>query len=173
MDKVISIFGSGRVSEGGEIFQLAEQTGRVLAELGFTVANGGYGGTMLGSARGAAKAGGRTVGVTCSAFGRGTANEYISREILTSTLDERLATLIELGEVYIVLPGGTGTLLEFAKVWELKNKGFFNREKLIILLGKYWKPVVDLMAGEDPESVECLIQVDGAEQIKDILRGNA
>jgi len=172
MDKVISIFGSGRANEGTEVFKLAEQAGRILAESAFTIANGGYGGTMLASARGATKAGGQTIGVTCSAFGRCKANEYIKREVVTRSLQERLATLIELGEGYVVLPGGTGTLLELAKVWELKNKRFLKREKTIILLGGFWKPVVELVTSEDPESVECLVQVDSAEQIKDVLTGS-
>lgn len=172
MDKVISIFGSGRLAEDTNVFELAEQAGRVLAEAGFTIANGGYGGTMLASARGAAKAGGRTIGVTCSAFGPGKANQYIKREILTHSLDERLSTLISIGRGYVVLPGGTGTLLEFSKVWELKNKGFLQEEKAIILLGDYWKPLVDLVSSQDPQSLESLVQIDSAGQINEVLKGS-
>jgi len=71
-----------------------------LAEAGFTIANGGYGGTMLAAAKGAAEAGGEIVGVTCSAFKNSTANKYVRREIVTGSLDERLDTLIKLGQCY-------------------------------------------------------------------------
>jgi uncharacterized protein (TIGR00730 family) len=134
------------------MFTLAYETGRLLAEAGFTIANGGYGGTMLAAAKGAAEAGGEIIGVTCSAFKSSKANEYVTREIVTGSLDERLETLVKLGQAYIVLPGGTGTLLELAKVWELKNKGFLKTDKPIILLGGFWKPLIELIATDDAAS---------------------
>jgi uncharacterized protein (TIGR00730 family) len=119
--KTVSVFGTSKAMPGEAVFAMAEELGRMLAENGFTVANGGYGGTMLAGAKGAASVGGRVIGVTCTAFKRGRANEYITEEISTSCLSERLAKLIELGDAYIVLPGGTGTLLELADVWEHKE----------------------------------------------------
>ena len=151
-DNVVTIFGTSRANAGDTIFTLAMETGRLLAQAGFTIANGGYDGTMLAAAKGAAEAGGEIIGVTCSAFKSSKANMYVTREIVTGSLDERLETLVKLGRAYIVLPGGTGTLLELAKVWELKNKGFLNMDKPIILLGGFWKPLVELITTEDAES---------------------
>ncbi len=158
--KTITIFGTGRAKQGDADFQLAYETGKLLAEAGFTIANGGYGGTMLAAARGAAQIGGEVIGVTCSAFKNSTANKYVTREIVTGSLDERLDTLIKLGQGYVVLPGGTGTLLELAKVWELKNKGFLKTDKPIILLGGFWKPLVELVARDDPDSGRYVKQAD-------------
>ncbi len=151
-EKIVTIFGTGRAKQGDSNFQLAYETGKLLAKTSFTIANGGYGGTMLAGAKGAAEADGEVIGVTCSAFKSSKANEYISREIVTGSLEERLDTLIKLGQAYIVLPGGTGTLLELAKVWELKNKGFLKTDKPIILLGEFWKPLIELVASDDPDS---------------------
>ncbi len=150
--KIITIFGTARARPGDSIFTLAMETGRLLAQAGFTVANGGYGGTMLAAAKGAAGAGGEIIGVTCSAFKSSRANEYVTREMVTGSLDERLETLVKLGRAYIVLPGGTGTLLELAKVWELKNKGFLKEDKPVIILGGFWKPLIELIATEDADS---------------------
>jgi len=150
--KIITIFGTARAKPGETIFTLAMETGRLLAQAGFAIANGGYGGTMLAAAKGAAEAGGEIIGVTCSAFKSSRANEYVTREIVTGSLDERLDTLVKLGQAYIVLPGGTGTLLELAKVWELKNKGFLKADKPIILLGGFWKPLIELIATDDADS---------------------
>jgi hypothetical protein len=163
-EKIITIFGTGRAKPGNSTYQLAYEAGKLLAEAGFTVANGGYGGTMLAAAKGAAEAGGEVIGVTCSAFKNSTANEYVTREIVTGSLDERLDTLIKLGQGYVVLPGGTGTLLELAKVWELKNKGFLKTDKPIILLGGFWKPLVDSVASDDPESRRYVNSADGPEE---------
>jgi uncharacterized protein (TIGR00730 family) len=170
VEKTITIFGTGRAKHSDSAYTLAYETGKVLAQAGFTIANGGYGGTMEAAAKGAAEAGGKIIGVTCSAFSSATgksstANKYVSRTIVTSSLDERLDTLIKLGQAYVVLPGGTGTLLELAKVWELKNKGFPEANKPIILVGSFWKPLVDLVAIDDPDSSQYLKLADNPEQV--------
>ena len=35
-------------------------------------------------------------------------------------------------------------------VWELKNKGFLDRARPIVLAGEFWRPLVDLVAQDDP-----------------------
>jgi hypothetical protein len=168
-NKTITIFGTGRARSGDEIFALAERTGKLLVESGFAIANGGYGGTMLAAAKGAAEAGGEIIGVTCSAFG-GKANEYISREIVTESLDERLDKLIELGDGFLVLPGGTGTLLELAKVWELQNKGFLSEGKPIIIVGEFWKDLLETINSDDAASGRYIEQALGPEDAVEILK---
>jgi uncharacterized protein (TIGR00730 family) len=168
-EKVVTIFGTGRARPGDAAYMLAYQTGKLLAQAGFTIANGGYGGTMLAAAKGADEAGGEIIGVTCSAFKGSRANEYVTREIVTRSLDERLDTLIKLGQGYVVLPGGTGTLLELAKVWELKNKGFLKADRPIILVGEFWKPLVDLVVTDDPGSRRYVKIADGPKQAVEMI----
>jgi uncharacterized protein (TIGR00730 family) len=168
-EKIIAIFGTGRAKPGDTAYTLACKTGKLLAQAGFTIANGGYGGTMLAAAKGAAEAGGKIIGVTCSAFKGSKANEYISREIVTDSLDERLDMLLKLGQAYVVLPGGTGTLLELAKVWELKNKGFPEADKPIILVGEFWRPLLDTIASDDSDSSRHIKQADEAEQVAELI----
>ena len=151
-ERIVTIFGTSKAKPADPAFALALEMGRLLARTGFAIANGGYGGTMLAAAKGAAEAGGQVIGVTCSAFKSGKANEYVTREMVTDSLDKRLDKLIDLGHAYIALPGGTGTLLELAKVWELKNKGFLGADKPIILVGGFWGPLVELVSTDDPES---------------------
>ena len=170
--KIITIFGTSRAAAGDAIFTLAMGTGRLLAQAGFTIANGGYGGTMLAAAKGAAEAGGEIIGITCSAFKSSRANVYVTREIDTGSLDERLDTLVKLGQAYIVLPGGTGTLLELAKVWELKNKGFLNANKPIILLGGFWKPLVKLIETDDADSSRYVKLADEPKQAVEMIIEN-
>jgi len=166
--KIITIFGTGRAQPGDSAYELAEEAGKLLAQAGFTIANGGYGGTMTAASKGAAEAGGEIIGVTCSAF-KGKANKYITREITTKSLDERLDTLIKLGQSFIVLPGGTGTLLELAKVWELKNKGFLEPDKPIILVGGFWKPLIELLNIDDPDSGRHVNPVDEPKQAVQLI----
>jgi uncharacterized protein (TIGR00730 family) len=172
VDKIITIFGTSRAAAGDAIFALAMETGRLLAQAGFIIANGGYGGTMLAAAKGAAEAGGEIIGVSCSVFKSRKANKYVTREIVTGSLDERLDMLIKLGRAYIVLPGGTGTLLELAKVWELKNKGFLKADKPIILLGGFWKPLVELIATDDADSISYVKMADEPKQAIEMIIEN-
>ena len=152
-DNVISVFGSNEPVDGDEAFLRAHEVGKTIARLGYQVANGGYGGTMEASARGARSLGGETIGVTCSVW-KSSPNAYINRIISTENLNERLDTIIHAGTSgYVVLNGATGTLAELACVWELTAKGQLPRRP-IVCLGDFWRPVVELMAQERPSSAE-------------------
>jgi len=170
--KTVAIFGTSKAKPDDEVFQLAYETGRYLAEAGFDIINGGYGGIMLASARAANLAGGKITGVTCDAFGRSGPNEFITEQLNTSSLDERLNTLLENANAYIVLPGSTGTLLELAKIWELKNKGFLQADKLIILIGGFWKPLIEIIAVDDADAAKLLTIVQTPDEAADYLVKN-
>lgn len=169
-EKVITIFGSGSIKENEFFFNLAYKLGRLCAEAGFVIANGGYNGTMLAAAKGAKLAGGKTIGVTCTAFGKKGPNEFISENIITENLVQRVAKLVEIGDAYIVLPGGTGTLLELAEIWESANKGFVNPAKPIIIIDDFWTPLMELMAKEDTGSSNCIMHAGDAEKAVKILK---
>lgn len=149
--KTVTIFGSSIPGEGSEAYQEAWELGRRLAEAGFAVCNGGYGGLMEASARGARESGGRTIGVTCSLW-TSTPNRWIAEEVRAATFMERLLTLIERGDSYIVLPGGTGTLAELALVWEMMNKSVLLRSmggrKPLLVMVPYWQPVIECLEQE-------------------------
>ncbi len=169
-ETIVSIFGTGRAQAGEPAYILAEQVGRALAQAGFTIANGGYGGTMHAAAKGAAEAGGKVIGVTCSAFKNGVANEFVTRKVVTDSLQERLHNLIKAGRAYVVLPGGTGTLLELALVWELKNKGSLDRARPVILVGDFWKPLVDLVTADDPRCTRYVTFVREPDQVPGLIK---
>ena len=169
-DNVVSVFGTGRAQPGELAYVLAEQVGRALAQAGFAVANGGYAGTMRAAAKGAVEAGGTVISVTCSAFKRSVANEFVTREVVTDSLEERLHKLVEIGRAYVVLPGGTGTLLELASVWEFKNKGFLDRVRPVILVGDFWKPLVDLVAADDPKCMTYVTFVREPGQVPEVIK---
>lgn len=143
---VLTVFGSSAPQPGEPAYREAYEFGRLATEAGWTVCNGGYGGTMAATAEGAVSAGGQPIGVTClpvsSLPGRGGANAFIAEEIPTLDLFQRIKTLMMLGQAYVVLPGGTGTLLELAAVWEFMNKGFIEAERPILTLGTAWSDVV-------------------------------
>ncbi|MBI1977476.1 MAG: LOG family protein [Candidatus Omnitrophica bacterium] len=140
--KIIVVFGSGTAKENSPVWKEAYQTGFLLAQAGFTIVNGGYDGTMLASAKGAKEAHGKTIGVTTDEYADQGAqkNQFIDEEIRMPTWRERLFKLMDLGDGFMVLDGGTGTLVELATVWEMAAKGFHH--KPIAILGRHMKSVV-------------------------------
>jgi uncharacterized protein (TIGR00730 family) len=146
-EQVVTIFGSSRPREGEAEYVLAYDVGRELAGAGFTLCNGGYAGTMEASARGAKNAGGKTIGVIAEAFASKKANDWIDTTVATRTLMDRMMELISRGNAYVVLKGGTGTLLELAAVWELTNKGLM-KERPIVVVGGFWNDVVETLKEE-------------------------
>jgi uncharacterized protein (TIGR00730 family) len=149
--KNVTVFGSSLPGESSNAYVEARRLGRLLAEAGCAVCNGGYGGLMEATARGAREAGGHTVGITCVLWPR-PANPWIVEEVRTQTFPERLMTLIERGDAYIVLPGGTGTLAELALAWEMMNKSSLSKtvggRKPLLVMAPYWQPVIDCLKQE-------------------------
>ena len=149
MVKKVCIFGSYKdlsKKEKAEIVRL----GKLLAQKAVTVISGGFGGTMEDISRGAKSAGGKTIGVTWYKWEKPLykgANAFIDEEIVADTLFERIDIMLKKADAFIVLPGGTGTLLELSAVLEHLNKGLIE-PKPIIMLGDFWKPALTCLKKE-------------------------
>jgi hypothetical protein len=137
----VTVFGSSRPRAGDSHYATALTLGAELAAKGFIVCSGGYGGVMEAVSRGAKDAGGQTLAVTASFF-KARANKWVDEEIRRETWQDRLFELIKRGNGYVTCPGGTGTLVELAVVWEMLNKGAMARKPLVVL-GDFWQPVIE------------------------------
>ena len=142
--RIVTVFGSGRLRAGDPQYAEARALGAALAAKGFRVCSGGYGGVMEAVSRGAKEAGGQTLAVTAEFF-RSSSNEWVDEQVRVKTWQERLFELVKRGHGYVTCPGGTGTLVELAVVWEMINKGAMARKPLAVL-GDFWRPVVDLVS---------------------------
>lgn len=171
--KSVTVFGSAQPRLGSAAYEQARDLGRRLAQAGFIVVNGGYTGTMEGVSRGATEAGGAAHGVTCAVFDdrRPGGNPYLSTAAHTPDLFSRLRTLIDLGDAYLVLDGGVGTLLELFLVWNLR--ALHINDKPCILIGAHWRQVLDDLLRHTqlgPQHTAMLAVVDTNEQAIDLLR---
>ena len=139
----ISVFGGSQPKEGDAAYEEACTLGRLLAEHGHIVLNGGYIGTMEAVSRGASEAGGHVIGVTCEEieqWRKVSANRWVKEEIRRKTLMERLQILVEECDAAIALPGGPGTLTEISLMWNLMIVESRHRIPLI-LVGDGWQSV--------------------------------
>jgi uncharacterized protein (TIGR00725 family) len=87
--------------------------GRGLAASGATVVCGGLGGVMAAACRGAAAAGGVTVGILPGAD-RAAANEWVSVAIPTGLGELRNGLVVRAADVVLAVGGAYGTLSEIA-----------------------------------------------------------
>ncbi len=141
--KTITVFGSSLPKEGEEEFETAYQLGKLLAQNNLNVCNGGYKGIMTAVSKGATEAGGEAIGITVDLWNV-KPNKYLTKEIKCDSLFERISKLVELGDAYVVLQGGTGTLLELSAVWEFMNKNQLKR-KPVVCHSQMWKEIVSIM----------------------------
>ncbi len=172
MSRRVAVFGSSRVDETHPLYRDAYELGRGLAEAGFEVVTGGYEGAMEAVSRGAREAGGAIHGVTLSLFDPLKPNPWLTAEVRARLLGERLDRFYDLADAFVVLPGGTGTLLEFAYVWNLAVIGALNHRP-ILLLANPWRPVVDFLARHliiIPEDLQHLTFVETAKDAVSYLR---
>jgi len=139
--KIVTVFGSSRPRAGDAHYAQALALGAELAAKGLVVCSGGYGGVMEAVSRGAKEAGGRTLAITAQFFRPGP-NRWVDEEVRVKTWQDRLFELIKRGSGYVACPGGTGTLVELAVVWEMLNKGAM-RKKPLVVLGDFWQPVIE------------------------------
>lgn len=144
VQRTISVFGSSSPKPGSAPFGEAHLVGRLLAEAGFAVATGGYGGTMTAVSQGASEAGGHVIGVTSAQIERFRSlgpNRWVAEEIKYETLRDRLLHLVTKSEGMMVLPGGIGTLSEMTLAWSFLQVGEVKPQPLV-LLGPLWQQTI-------------------------------
>lgn len=107
----VAVIGAGGAEPGSEAWELAEAVGRGLGEAGVVVVCGGRGGVMEAACRGAAAAGGETIGIL-PGYDLGEGNPYCTRVIATGVGHGRNLAVVGSGEVVIAVGGEWGTLSE-------------------------------------------------------------
>lgn len=139
---LIAVIGNGL--EDDSLNSLAEQTGYLLAEAGCVLVNGGLGGVMRASARGAKSKGGLTIGLL-PGLDPAAANQYIDVPIATGLGEMRNLLIVRSAAVVIAIGGGYGTLSEIALA--------LKASKPVVGL-KTWEVSTDITRANDaPEAV--------------------
>lgn len=163
-ERTVAVFGSSQTQPHEPDYTAAVRCGRLLAESGFRVATGGYGGLMEAVSRGAADAGGTVIAVTAPELfpNRVGANQWAHIERPQPTLPRRIGQLLDSSIATIALPGSIGTLTELIVAW---NASFIEsltqrRPRPVIAVGAQWSSLVAHIAAEVQGSVELVTRVD-------------
>ncbi len=144
---LVSVFGGARVAAESTLYAESLRLGRLLGQAGFTVATGGYTGTMEAVLRGARAAGAHTIGYTCATFERDFApNPWVAEERKAAVLSARIQRIAEESDAFVVVHGGLGTLAELALVWNMLLAGELPAKPLVV--GPEWPKVIDVVHAE-------------------------
>ncbi len=139
----VSIFGSARTPAGEEYYQLAQETAKEVAKAGFAVITGGGGGIMEAANKGAAEAGGRSIGLNIELPFEQVPNKYQDLSLSFRYFFCRKVMFLKYANGFIVMPGGFGTLDEFFEALVLIQT-FKQRYFPIILMGsEFWSGLTD------------------------------
>ncbi len=148
-NRLIGVIGSA--SDDPILNDLAQEVGRLVAMEGITLVNGGLGGVMAASSRGAKAENGTTVGIL-PGLNPQDANEYTDIPIPTGLGEMRNLLIVRAVTSLIAIGGGYGTLSEIALALKL--------DKPIVGLNT-WDISQDIMVAADAKEAVAMIVAPG------------
>jgi len=143
VDNGVSVFGSARVPEGHRWYELCRETATCLTEHGFTVITGGGPGLMEAANRGAAEAGGLSVGLNIELPHEQHVNPYVNRSLHFHYFFVRKLIFVRYARAFVIFPGGFGTLDELFEALTLIQTHRIHHFPVILVETAFWKPLLD------------------------------
>jgi uncharacterized protein (TIGR00730 family) len=143
----VSIFGSARTKPDHPCYRAAEETARLLAEAGFAVITGGGPGIMEAANKGAAAAGGRSVGCNIELPFEQGMNEYVRIAVNFRYFFVRKTMFVKYAEGFIIFPGGFGTMDELFESLTLIQTGKVHNFPVVLYGTDYWRGLLDWLHG--------------------------
>jgi len=174
----VSIFGSARVKRDQKYYKLAEQTASELARAGFAVITGGGGGIMEAANKGAAEAGGKSIGLNIELPIEQIPNDYQNLSLHFRYFFVRKVMFLKYAHGFIVFPGGYGTMDEFLEslvlIQTLKQASF----PVILMCSDYWQGLTTWMKTKmldehhyiSPPDLDVFTMVDEPQMAVKIIR---
>src|SRR6478752_8871044 len=127
--------------------EAAKQLGSALAHRGIgLVYGGGHVGLMGLLADAALAADGEVIGVLTEQLVRAeVAHDRLTRLEVVPTMHDRKARLSDLADGFVVLPGGFGTVDEFAEALTWNQLGIIAKPVVLLDAAGYWSPLFEWM----------------------------
>ena len=139
----VSIFGSSRARPDDEVYQKAEHVAQLLVESGFGVITGGGPGVMEAANKGAALAGGRSIGLNIQLPNEQEPNPYTNLSLSFRYFFVRKVMFVKYAVAYIIFPGGFGTMDELFESVTLIQTQKIKPFPVILVGSEFWKGLLD------------------------------
>ena len=173
----ITVYLGANAGNDPSLGEAVRELGRWIGESGHTLVYGGSKTGLMGEiAKSVLDAGGNVTGVEPQFFmDEGFQYDGLTELIVTKDMAERKGKMIQLGDAFIALPGGTGTLEEIAEVMSKVSLKHLNAPCILYNLNGYYdhlKALLHHMIEKDlssPERQQGIYFAENLQQIKEIL----
>jgi len=173
----VSVFGSARTLRGTPEYMLAEEIAAKLSRAGYALITGGGPGIMEAVNKGAAEAGGVSVGLGIELPTEMGLNDYVNVGLEFRYFFVRKTMFIKYSQAFVVLPGGFGTMDELFEAVTLVATGKITRFPIVLVGSDYWSGLLswlkETMLGRGAIGADelALIRVaDDPEQVVKIIK---
>jgi len=139
----VSIFGSARTAENDPYFILAEEIARLLSDSGFAVVSGGGPGIMEAANKGAYAGKSPSIGLNIKLPQEQSGNPYQDISLTFKHFFARKVMFVKYASAYVVLPGGFGTLDEFAEILTLVQTGKSRKIPILLVGSQFWSGLLE------------------------------
>jgi uncharacterized protein (TIGR00730 family) len=174
IDDGVTIFGSARIGEGHRWFELCREVSACLVDHGFSVITGGGPGLMEAANRGAAEAGGLSVGLNIQLPHEQQTNAFVNRALEFHYFFARKLMFVRYARAFVIMPGGFGTLDEMFECLTLIQTNRIKHFPTILVDSAHWAPLLDWidhgLENEDMITAadkELLVVVDTPDEVCD------
>ena len=141
----VSVFGSARFNEDHEYYKLARQVGALIAHKKYTVITGGGPGIMEAANRGAQEAGGHSIGCNIQLPKEQAPNPYLDKWIDFRYFFVRKVMLVKYSSIFVIMPGGYGTLDELFEALTLMQTKKINAFPIILMGSEFWQDIIPII----------------------------
>ncbi|WP_106506378.1 TIGR00730 family Rossman fold protein [Brachybacterium timonense] len=173
----ISIFGSARLREGSEQYELAREIAAGIVGLGYAVITGGGPGIMEAGNRGASDAGGVSVGLGIELPHEQGMNEFVDLGVDFRYFFARKTMFVKYSSGFVVMPGGFGTMDELFEALCLMQTHKITMFPVLLVGSHYWNGLLEWMRTAmveggmiSPGDIDLVRVVDTAQEAIDALR---
>ena len=138
LGKAVAVFGSARPGPGDPRYTAARTMGARFAGAGFAVITGGGPGLMEAANRGAAEAGGTSIGLGIELRHEQSLNPYLDVSMTFRYFFARKLMFVRYASAFVVLPGGFGTLDELFEALTLLQTGKIHEFPVVLIGTEHW-----------------------------------
>ncbi len=173
----VTIFGSSRTTPKDALYQKGRKIAHLLAKEGYTIISGGGPGMMEAANRGAAEAGGKSVGLNIQLPFEQKPNPYANIQLDFKYFFVRKVMFVKYSMAYVILPGGYGTLDELFEALTLIQTKRIRAFPVLMVGSDYWGGLIDWIKERlleeqkiSPQDLDLIRVCDDPEEVVKIIK---
>ncbi len=173
----VSIFGSAKATPRDDLYKKGRKIAYLLAKAGFCIISGGGPGMMEAANRGAAEAGGISVGLNIQLPLEQKPNPYANLQLDFKYFFIRKVMFVKYSVAYVILPGGYGTLDELFEALTLVQTKRIRSFPVILVGSDYWQGLLEWIKSRmltekkiNPDDLSILKIVDDPEEVVNTIK---